>query len=395
MLGETITCPWHGWRFDLRSGTCLTAGEDARSYRVELRGDEVWVELDVEPSDAERERLREVLISAVEAGDADRAARAVVRLLGAGAAHADIVAPVARFAATHGECARSGGRGAGRRARAAPMPRRTALRWSWPTRSRPWPSAWDAPRRASRPSRAARWRSTTRARRWRRAWPSATPTEPRRSCAACWRAARTRKRSPAWSPLAASARFRGPLPLALAERAARLAELGDDVARPVLAAAARAAAGGRAAGRRRALRRPRPGAGQPGRAGGRSGRVAAALRRRARIRRPRHGLAAGRGRGARVPARRRLERRRGRHRARPLAGRRRPRLARGRRPRQPRHPATSCPRWPAELPPRRGAPPSAWRRRGRRSSSAARPRWRASSACCGRRGASASPAASS
>ena len=33
--GATLTCVWHGWRFDLRSGACLVAGEDVRTYDVD------------------------------------------------------------------------------------------------------------------------------------------------------------------------------------------------------------------------------------------------------------------------------------------------------------------------------------------------------------------------
>src|SRR5262245_60986500 len=84
VTGETLTCPWHGWCFDLRSGTCLTAGEDARAYRVEVRDGDVFVDLDVEASSAERDRLVEILLAAVEAGDGGRAARNAVRLLDAG-----------------------------------------------------------------------------------------------------------------------------------------------------------------------------------------------------------------------------------------------------------------------------------------------------------------------
>jgi nitrite reductase (NADH) small subunit len=103
VAGETITCPWHGWAFDLRSGTCLTAGEDTRAYRVEIRGDEIYVDLDAEPTPAERGRLAEVLLSAVEAGDGERSMRHAVRLLAEGATMAELVGPLARYGATHGE----------------------------------------------------------------------------------------------------------------------------------------------------------------------------------------------------------------------------------------------------------------------------------------------------
>ena len=43
-----VTCPWHEAHFDLRTGRVdqdTAWAVDTRAYRVELRGDEVWVEL--------------------------------------------------------------------------------------------------------------------------------------------------------------------------------------------------------------------------------------------------------------------------------------------------------------------------------------------------------------
>ena len=45
LKGATITCPWHGWQFDVTSGATLRdAGVAVPTYRVEVRGDEVFVE---------------------------------------------------------------------------------------------------------------------------------------------------------------------------------------------------------------------------------------------------------------------------------------------------------------------------------------------------------------
>ena len=43
-----LTCPWHEAHFDVRTGKVhqdTAWASDTRSYRVELRGDEVWVDL--------------------------------------------------------------------------------------------------------------------------------------------------------------------------------------------------------------------------------------------------------------------------------------------------------------------------------------------------------------
>jgi len=103
LVGETLTCPWHGWRFDVRSGACMTAGEDARRYRAWVSDGEVFVDLDVEPDDADRARLREDLVSALERGDAGRTARLVARLIASGGAQREVAGTVARYGATHGD----------------------------------------------------------------------------------------------------------------------------------------------------------------------------------------------------------------------------------------------------------------------------------------------------
>jgi nitrite reductase/ring-hydroxylating ferredoxin subunit len=42
--GEILTCPYHGWRFDLRDGRCLDEpGESVPTFPVEIVGDAVCV----------------------------------------------------------------------------------------------------------------------------------------------------------------------------------------------------------------------------------------------------------------------------------------------------------------------------------------------------------------
>ncbi len=43
VLGPTLTCAYHGWRFDLETGACLHGDEPVRRYPGELRDGEVWV----------------------------------------------------------------------------------------------------------------------------------------------------------------------------------------------------------------------------------------------------------------------------------------------------------------------------------------------------------------
>jgi nitrite reductase (NADH) small subunit len=45
LRGTTVTCPWHGWQFDVTSGATLRDDSiTVPAYRVEVRGDEVFVE---------------------------------------------------------------------------------------------------------------------------------------------------------------------------------------------------------------------------------------------------------------------------------------------------------------------------------------------------------------
>jgi nitrite reductase/ring-hydroxylating ferredoxin subunit len=43
VLGPTLTCAYHGWRFDLETGACLHGDEPVRRYPGELRDGEIWV----------------------------------------------------------------------------------------------------------------------------------------------------------------------------------------------------------------------------------------------------------------------------------------------------------------------------------------------------------------
>ena len=44
--GDCITCPWHGWQYDVSSGcNLLTKKKMIDTFAVEQREDEVWVEL--------------------------------------------------------------------------------------------------------------------------------------------------------------------------------------------------------------------------------------------------------------------------------------------------------------------------------------------------------------
>ena len=46
LSGNVVTCPWHGWQFDVTSGQhCLNANLQHTSFSVKVQGDDVFVEL--------------------------------------------------------------------------------------------------------------------------------------------------------------------------------------------------------------------------------------------------------------------------------------------------------------------------------------------------------------
>lgn len=43
--GNTVTCPWHGWQYDVTNGECKTApGLKEKSYAVEVNGEDVYID---------------------------------------------------------------------------------------------------------------------------------------------------------------------------------------------------------------------------------------------------------------------------------------------------------------------------------------------------------------
>ena len=45
--GSIVTCPWHGWQFDVKTGDCQTVPQDRiRTYPVEIQGDDVVIKED-------------------------------------------------------------------------------------------------------------------------------------------------------------------------------------------------------------------------------------------------------------------------------------------------------------------------------------------------------------
>ena len=87
-----LTCNWHNWKFDLSTGAALVGRDPVRTYRIELRGGEIFVDLADPPAEAQRARALHGLTAALRDGDHPRLAREVARLERAGFAAQDALA---------------------------------------------------------------------------------------------------------------------------------------------------------------------------------------------------------------------------------------------------------------------------------------------------------------
>ena len=45
VVGQTLVCVYHGWRFDLETGACMAGDQPVRTYPVEARGDQIMIDL--------------------------------------------------------------------------------------------------------------------------------------------------------------------------------------------------------------------------------------------------------------------------------------------------------------------------------------------------------------
>jgi nitrite reductase/ring-hydroxylating ferredoxin subunit len=82
--GCVITCNWHNWKFDLASGEALVGRDPVRTYTVELRNGEIFLDLSDPPAQAQRERALNGLSAALDYNDMPRMARELARLERAG-----------------------------------------------------------------------------------------------------------------------------------------------------------------------------------------------------------------------------------------------------------------------------------------------------------------------
>ncbi|MEE9209981.1 MAG: Rieske 2Fe-2S domain-containing protein, partial [Kiloniellales bacterium] len=80
-----LTCNWHNWKFDLRTGENQYGGDHVRIYPVELRRGDVWIDITDQPFEARRAAIMANLREAFDDHEYDRIAREIARLRRAGA----------------------------------------------------------------------------------------------------------------------------------------------------------------------------------------------------------------------------------------------------------------------------------------------------------------------
>ena len=80
-----LTCNWHNWKFSLQTGENLYGGDRLRTYPVELRDGDVWLDLAEPPFEVRRSEILASLRDAFDDNGYDRMARELgrLRLLGA------------------------------------------------------------------------------------------------------------------------------------------------------------------------------------------------------------------------------------------------------------------------------------------------------------------------
>ncbi|MEO8303121.1 MAG: Rieske (2Fe-2S) protein [Betaproteobacteria bacterium] len=94
-----LTCNWHNWKFDLKTGATIYGGDNLRIYPVKVEDGAVWIDLHDPPAALRIDRALEHLDQAMAEYDTARIARELARLSKAGAS-ADLALARA-ISATH------------------------------------------------------------------------------------------------------------------------------------------------------------------------------------------------------------------------------------------------------------------------------------------------------
>ncbi|MDJ0957520.1 MAG: Rieske (2Fe-2S) protein [Arenicellales bacterium] len=86
-----LTCNWHNWKFNLRTGENLYGGDQLRTYPISIRSGDVWVDLTDPPFETRYTQILSNLRQAFEDNEYDRMGREIARLRLLGADPLDTV----------------------------------------------------------------------------------------------------------------------------------------------------------------------------------------------------------------------------------------------------------------------------------------------------------------
>ncbi len=75
-----LTCNWHNWKFDLASGSNLKGSEGVRVYPLEVRANEIWIDVQDPPIEQQKQELYSSLRKAIEDNSYEHIARELCRL---------------------------------------------------------------------------------------------------------------------------------------------------------------------------------------------------------------------------------------------------------------------------------------------------------------------------
>jgi nitrite reductase/ring-hydroxylating ferredoxin subunit len=98
-----LTCAWHNWKFELGTGVCRHGGENIRTYPVQLREGQVFIDVTDPTAEVIRPELFASLGAAMDDLDIGRVARDAMRLQRIGTPLADVIREGVRYAAPRAE----------------------------------------------------------------------------------------------------------------------------------------------------------------------------------------------------------------------------------------------------------------------------------------------------
>lgn len=96
----SLACNWHGWAFDLESGKAIEGRDAVKTYPLERRGKDLWVDIAQEPASVRRKAAMTELMESLSEHDYDRIARSLARLEKAETLPEDVARAVINWSVT-------------------------------------------------------------------------------------------------------------------------------------------------------------------------------------------------------------------------------------------------------------------------------------------------------